>query len=84
MADLPRDTVSLVVVDDHPVFRLGMVALLGTIDGFTVVGQAASRTEALEVVDGGVNAVLMDPHLGDDSGGTLVRAVLPLPAPVDA
>ncbi|WP_238993359.1 response regulator [Nocardioides caldifontis] len=62
------DQVSLVVVDDHPVFRLGMVALLGTIDGFTVVGQAATRAEALEVVDQHTDVVLMDLHLGDDSG----------------
>jgi len=62
------EQVSLVVVDDHPVFRLGMVALLGTIDGFTVVGQAASRAEALAVVDDRTDVVLMDLHLGDDSG----------------
>jgi len=62
------EQVSLVVVDDHPVFRLGMVALLDTIEGFTVVGQAASRAEALEVVDDRTDVVLMDLHLGDDSG----------------
>ena len=35
-----------VVVDDHPVFRLGMVALLTSIDGFDVVGEAATADEA--------------------------------------
>jgi DNA-binding NarL/FixJ family response regulator len=65
--------VSLVVVDDHPVFRLGMAALLDTIDGFRVVGQAASRAEALEVVDDAVDVVLMDLHLGDDSGVETTR-----------
>jgi DNA-binding NarL/FixJ family response regulator len=67
------EQVSLVVVDDHPVFRLGMVALLDTIEGFTVVGQAASRAEALEVVSAGVDVVLMDLHLGEDSGVETTR-----------
>jgi len=67
------DQVTLVVVDDHPVFRLGMVALLDTIEGFTVVGQAASRAEALEVVDDRVGVVMMDLHLGQDSGVETTR-----------
>ena len=29
--------IRLVVVDDHPVFRMGMVALLATVDHFEVV-----------------------------------------------
>lgn len=63
----------LVVVDDHPVFRLGMAALLDSIAGFRVVGQAASRVEALSTVDGNVDVVLMDLHLGDDSGVETTR-----------
>ena len=47
-----RRPIRLVVVDDHPVFRLGMVALLGSIDGFEVAGQAASREQALEKIEG--------------------------------
>ncbi len=37
----------ILVVDDHPVFRLGLVALLDSIDGMTVVAQAASAEEAV-------------------------------------
>lgn len=34
-------TVRVVVVDDHPLFRLGMVGLLSSLPGLTVAGQAA-------------------------------------------
>ncbi|RVW08476.1 DNA-binding response regulator [Prescottella agglutinans] len=60
--------IAVAVVDDHPVFRLGMVALLSTLDGFDVVAQASSAAEALEVVTGDVDVVLMDLELGDGSG----------------
>lgn len=60
--------IRVAIVDDHPVFRLGMAALLGSLDGVEVVAQAASAAQAAEVVDGSVDVVLMDLHLGQDSG----------------
>lgn len=38
--------IRVTVVDDHPVFRLGMAALLDSFDGVRVVGQAASAVQA--------------------------------------
>jgi DNA-binding NarL/FixJ family response regulator len=71
------DVVRVAVVDDHPVFRLGMVALLGTLTGIDVVAQASSHAEALNVVAaGGVDVVLMDLHLGDDSGVEATREIV--------
>jgi DNA-binding NarL/FixJ family response regulator len=66
----------VVVVDDHPVFRLGMAALLDSLDGFSVVGQAANREEALAVIGPTVDVVLMDLHLGADSGIETTRDLL--------
>ncbi|MGA8515793.1 MAG: response regulator transcription factor [Burkholderiaceae bacterium] len=43
------DTVSLLVVDDHPLFRQGVVHSLGAEPGLTVVGEAASGEEALKL-----------------------------------
>ena len=65
----------IAVVDDHPVFRLGMVALLSSVDGFDVVVQASSVAEALEAVTGDVDVVLMDIELGDGSGIEATRAL---------
>ena len=40
-------TLRLLVVDDHPVVRAGLVAMLGEEPDFTVVGEAADGSEAL-------------------------------------
>ncbi|WP_159796464.1 response regulator transcription factor [Puerhibacterium puerhi] len=75
--------VRVAVVDDHPVFRLGMVALLGSLAGTEVVGQAASAAEArallgLDGAGAGVAAdvVLMDLDLGDGSGVDVTRELV--------
>ena len=67
----------IVVVDDHPVFRMGMVALLGSLDGFDVVGEAESADEAVEVC-GRVepDVVLMDLQLGEQSGIEATRRIV--------
>ena len=41
----------LLVVDDHALFRRGLVGLLDEIPGFQVVGQAADGAEALRLVE---------------------------------
>jgi DNA-binding NarL/FixJ family response regulator len=71
-------TVRVVLVDDHPVFRIGMAALLDSLPGIRVTGQAASATEARALFDGPVEAdvVLMDLDLGDGSGIDLTRDLL--------
>ncbi|GAF43973.1 MULTISPECIES: response regulator [Rhodococcus] len=69
-------SIRVAVVDDHPVFRLGMVALLSTLDGMEVAAQASSVAEALDVVDGDVDVVLMDLELGDGSGVDATRRLV--------
>ncbi len=41
------DPIRVLVVDDHPVVRRGMAALLASIDGVDIVGEAASGAEAV-------------------------------------
>lgn len=71
-------TVRVVLVDDHPVFRIGMAALLDSLPGLRVTGQAASAAEARVLLGGPVEAdvVLMDLDLGDGSGVDLTRDLL--------
>lgn len=70
----------VVVVDDHPVFRKGLVALLRASD-HDVVGEAASGLEALSVVaDTLPDVVLMDvamPELGGVEATARLRARYP-------
>lgn len=70
-------TVRILVVDDHPMFRLGLVALLGSMDGLEVVAEAATLAAAIAAVDElEIDVVIMDLHLGDDSGVVATREVL--------
>ena len=69
----------VLVVDDHPVFRMGMCALLSSIDGLEVVGEAADVDAAVEAaVATGPDVVVMDLHLGDGSGIDATRRILAL------
>lgn len=61
--------IRVVVVEDHPMFRNGLVALLGELDGIEVVGEAATGEQAEEVVAAlDPDVVLMDLHLPGMSG----------------
>lgn len=41
------DDIRVLIADDHPVVRRGLGALLATVDGFEVVGEAADGEEAV-------------------------------------
>jgi len=67
----------LVVVDDHPVFRMGLTALLASLDGLLVVAEADSIASAVAAVaTHQPDVVIMDLHLGDESGVEATREVL--------
>lgn len=63
--------IRVVVVDDHPVFLIGMSALLDSLDGITVVGRAATVAGAIELVEAErPDVVLMDLDLTGGPDGT--------------
>jgi DNA-binding NarL/FixJ family response regulator len=67
---------TVVVVDDHPVFRSGVAALL-EVSGYQVVGEAAGAAEAVELVRRLRPAiVLMDLGLPDGSGVTATERIV--------
>lgn len=71
------EVLRLVLVDDHPVVRAGLRALLDGQPDFTVVGEAADAAAAERVVtDTGPDVVLMDLALGDGPGGAAATSRL--------
>src|SRR3989304_5941137 len=44
------EEITIVVVDDHPIFRQGVVNMLSLEPGFKIVGQASNGTEALTMI----------------------------------
>jgi DNA-binding NarL/FixJ family response regulator len=68
--------ITVAVVDDHPVFRMGMAALLDSLDGISMRGQAADASEALALPLDTIDVVLMDLNLGEDSGIETTREIV--------
>jgi len=62
------DVIRVVVVDDHPLFRLGLVGLLSSLDGIRVTGQAADRAGLTSAIAEPPHVILMDLHLDTPSG----------------
>lgn len=46
---MTKDTIRILVVDDHHIVRQGLVALLGTVPGFLVVAEGKDGSEAVEL-----------------------------------
>lgn len=73
----PGAPVRVVLVDDHPVVRAGLRALVDGQDGIEVVGEASDLGGAERVVTAQrPDVVLMDLNLGDGPGGVEVTARL--------
>ncbi len=67
---------TLLLVDDHAVVRLGLVALLKTVPQFAVVAEAATVAEALvQARRTKPDVVVMDVRLPDGSGVEACRAI---------
>ena len=60
---------NIIIVDDHKIFRDGLIMLLNNFDFISVVGQAANGEEFLELIDKvGTDIVLMDINMPKMNG----------------
>jgi DNA-binding NarL/FixJ family response regulator len=74
----PEQTpIRLVVVDDHILFREGLIAIVRSAPDVEVVGQAGSVADAIELVRTiKPDIILMDFGLPDGTGADATRAIL--------
>ncbi len=70
----PRDAIRVVVVDDHPIVRAGMRALLNDADGITVVAEGTSGEDALRLTAlHQPDVLILDVNLPDMNGTEVAR-----------
>ena len=77
--------IRVLVVDDHPVLRAGLEAVLRTEPGFVCVGTAGDGHELLAALrHTRPDVVLLDWRLGDEDGVALCRTLRAETAPPEA
>jgi DNA-binding NarL/FixJ family response regulator len=66
----------ILIVDDHPLVRQGLISLFSFEEDLTCIGEASSNEEAVKVIlDKNPDIVLVDLRLGDATGFDLVEKV---------
>ena len=67
---------NIIIIDDHPLFREGLKAIIGRDNRFTVVGEAGNGRDGLEMAKQlKPDFVLVDISLPDKSGIELMREI---------
>ena len=70
------EVIRVVLADDHPIYRDGLAALLGSVDGIEVVGTASTGAEAVDAVaEHEPDVVVMDVSMPVMNGIDATRAV---------
>ena len=71
------ERIRIAVVDDHTLFRRGIIALLSRVPDFVIVGEAADGAEGIKLVARHKpDVVLLDLHMPGISGAEAMRAIL--------
>ena len=70
------DVIGVLLVDDHAIFRAGLRALLSTVQGLEVVGEASDGAEALDLIETTKpDVVIMDLEMPGGDGLTATSKI---------
>jgi len=70
-------SISILIVDDHPVFRFGLNALIAAEQGMRVAGEAVDGAQAVAFIStNSVDVVVMDINLPDINGIEATRQIV--------
>lgn len=73
---LPDHPQSLLIVDDHPLFRKGVRYLVNMVAGFTIVGEASCGQEGIDMAkDLAPDMILLDLNMKDMSGIDVLKVI---------
>jgi DNA-binding NarL/FixJ family response regulator len=76
MSKVAATAIRIMLVDDHPIVRIGLAALIGTLPGMETVAQAGGGREAIALhQQHRPDVTLMDLRLPDLSGVEVIRAI---------
>lgn len=69
--------ITVLVADDHPIFREGLRMLIGSVEDIEIVGEAATTDDAVRLaVETGADVVVMDLHMPTDGGIAATARIL--------
>ena len=67
---------SLLIVDDHPLFRKGVRYLVNMVPGFTIIGEASNGQEGIDLAQTlAPDMILLDLHMKDMSGIDVLKVI---------
>lgn len=70
-------TISVLIADDHPIFREGLRMLIDSVEGIEVVGEAATTEDAVRLaLDLEPAVIVMDLHMPSRGGAAATAEIL--------
>jgi len=77
MSEYPKLIKRIMIVEDHPIFRAGLIQLVQSVENFRIIGEAGTAWEGLDLVKKEVpDLLLVDISLQESNGLELIKDLL--------